>query len=219
MKSSHHRPKVILLDAVGTLFGVQGSVGQIYHNIAKEFGVDADVQALNQAFFRSFRDAPPLAFPGVDPKEVPQREFDWWEAIARETFEQVGVVDQFTNFSEFFRSLYDYFATASPWFVYPETRYVLADWRSKGIELGVLSNFDSRIYAVLESLKLSNLLSSVTISSEVGVAKPDPKAFEMALKKHTCSPHDAWYVGDSFREDYEGAKAAGLRAIWLRRKG
>lgn len=219
MNSSHHRPKVILLDAVGTLFGVQGSVGQIYHTLAKEFGVDADAQALNQAFFRSFRDAPPLAFPGVDPDEVPKREFDWWEAIARETFEQVGVLDKFTNFSEFFSSLYAYFATARPWFVYPETRYVLADWRSKGIELGVLSNFDSRIHAVLESLKLSNLLSSVTISSEVGVAKPDPKAFEMALKKHDCSPQHAWHVGDSFREDYEGAKAAGLRAIWLRRKG
>ncbi|PSB67498.1 hydrolase, partial [filamentous cyanobacterium CCP1] len=35
--------------------------------------------------------------------------------------------------------------------------------------------------------------------------------------KHQCPAHAAWHIGDSFREDYQGAKAAGLRAIWLKR--
>ena len=60
-------PQVIFLDAVGTLFGVAGSVGQIYSEIARQHGVRADAEELNQAFFRTFKAAPPMAFPDADP--------------------------------------------------------------------------------------------------------------------------------------------------------
>ena len=211
-------PKVIFLDAVGTIFGVRGSVGQIYGEIAQRFGVTADADALNQAFFQSFRMAPPMAFPGVKAADVPEREYAWWWAIAAETFQYVGVLDQFSDFEAFFSALYKHFATADPWVVYPDTRYTLMHWRDRGLELGVVSNFDTRIHDVLKSLDLAEFFTSVTISTEVGVAKPNPKVFEVALQKHNCTPEDAWHVGDSFKEDYEGARAAGLRGIWLRRK-
>ena len=212
------QPQVIFLDAVGTLFGVRGSVGEIYGDIARQFGVEADGAALNQAFFKSFRAAPPMAFPGMAASAIAQHEFDWWQAIAAQTFQQVGLFDQFSDFTAFFASLYGYFATIHPWFVYPDIHQTLSHWRSQGIELGVLSNFDSRLYPVMDGLELSEFFTSVTISTEVGAAKPDPQMFAAALKKHGCRPADAWHIGDSFREDYEGAKTAGLRAIWLRRK-
>ena len=47
-------PKVILLDAVGTLFGVRGSVGQVYSAIARKFGVKVPPSLLNDAFFQAF---------------------------------------------------------------------------------------------------------------------------------------------------------------------
>ena len=86
-----------------------------------------------------------------------------------------------------------------------------------GIQLGVISNFDSRIYTVLDILALADFFQSVTISTEVGVAKPDPLIFATALQKHRCAAFEAWHVGDSYSEDYEGAKEAGLRGVWLRR--
>lgn len=210
-------PKVIFLDAVGTLFGVRGSVGEVYGNLAKKFGVETDPDLLNQAFFKSFRAAAPMAFEGVNPDEVPEREYAWWWAIAAETFQQVGVLNQFQDFAAFFSLLYDHFATAEPWFVYSDTLTTLRHWRNQDVELGILSNFDSRIYSVLNALDLAHFFDSVTISTEIGAAKPNPRVFEAALQKHDCPPEAAWHIGDSFREDYEGATAAGLRGIWLKR--
>jgi putative hydrolase of the HAD superfamily len=215
--TSENRPKVIFLDAVGTLFGVKGTVGEVYRGIAQQFGVEADAIALNQAFFQSFRDADPMAFPGVEADEIPHHEYGWWEAIAIQTFSKAGVFEQFADFPAFFAALYRHFAIAEPWFVYPDILPTLTQWRDQAIELGVLSNFDSRLHAVLPALGLAEFFSSVTVSTEVGAAKPAPQIFSAALKKHDCSPDQAWHIGDSQREDYEGAKAAGLRAILLER--
>jgi len=211
------KPKVIFLDAVGTLFGVDGSVGHAYAKIAQQFGVEADAQALNTAFYKQFKAADPMAFPDTEPTHIPAQEYAWWQAIAENTFREVAQFEQFEDFDAFFADLYAYFAGADPWFVYPDAYHSLERWRSMGINMGIISNFDSRIYTVLDSLALADFFSSVTLSTEVGAAKPDPKVFEAALKKHDCDPSEAWHVGDSYTDDYEGAKAAGLRGIWLRR--
>ncbi|YAF98031.1 MAG: HAD-IA family hydrolase [Nodularia sp. CChRGM 3473] len=212
------RPKVILLDAVGTLFGVKGSVGEVYSQIAQEFDVEVSAEILNTKFLQSFKAAPPPIFPDADSHDIPQREFDWWRIIALNTFESAGVLKQFSDFSAFFGELYIHFGTAEPWFVYPDVLSSLGNWRRQGIELGVLSNFDSRIYSVLQSLGLSSYFNSVTISTQVCAAKPDPKIFAIALEKHNCPPEKAWHIGDSIVEDYQGAKAAGLRGIWINRE-
>jgi putative hydrolase of the HAD superfamily len=211
------QPKVIFLDAVGTLFGVKGSVGQVYAEMAQRFGVTVASENVNQAFFQSFKTASAPVFSGIEPAETSQREFEWWRAIALRTFQQVGVLNQFSDFSAFFTELYAYFATAEPWFIYPDILPALHNWQQLGIELGVLSNFDSRLYSVLQSLELAQFFTSVTISWEVGAAKPQPQIFAVGLDKHRCPAELAWHIGDSFEEDYHGAKAAGLRAIWLRR--
>jgi len=211
------RPQVIFLDAVGTLFGLRGSIGAIYSNLASQFGVSVEPATLNRTFVQSFRGAAPLAFPGTEAEEIPEREFAWWWAIAAQTFQEAGVLNQFTDFSAFFSALYAHFATTEPWFVYTDIQTNLEQWRNQSIELGVVSNFDSRIHTVLPGLGLADFFTSVTISTEVGAAKPDARIFAAALKKHHCLPDAAWHIGDSFKEDYEGANAAGLRGILLRR--
>lgn len=212
------QPKVIFLDAVSTLFGVKGSVGEVYAGMAKQFGVEVSAKALEREFIKSFQAAPPPIFPGIEPQNIPKHEFEWWQSVSLHTFEQVGVLNQFSDFSAFFTQLYTYFATAEPWFVYPDVYPVLKRWQQLGIELGVLSNFDSRLYSVLEALDLRQFFTSITISTEVGAAKPDPQIFEIALKKHNSSAQSALHIGDSWQEDYQGAIAAGLKAIWLKRK-
>lgn len=213
-----NKPKVIFIDAVGTLFGVRGSVGEVYGAIAGKFGVEVPADTVNKAFLQAFAASNSPIFPGTDPDEIPQCEYEWWRAIALRTFQQAGVLNQFANFDEFFDQLYHHFATAEPWFIYPDVLPALEAWRRMGIGLGIVSNFDSRLYWVLEALKLKEFFTSITISTEVGFAKPDPPIFAIALQKHNCDPKDAWHIGDSFTQDYQGAKAAGLRAILLERK-
>ena len=59
----------------------------------------------------------------------------------------------------------------------------------------------------------------LVVSEEAGVAKPSPRIFEIALERVKVRAEDAVMVGDSWTNDVEGARAAGLRAIWFNREG
>ncbi len=212
-----NRPALIFFDAVGTLFGVRGSVGEVYSQIARDYGVYVSIEVLNQAFYQRFKAASSPAFPGHSLREIPDLEFRWWKAIAEQTFAQIGVLHEFSDFSAFFADLYQHFATAEPWVLYADVMPTLTRLRDRHITLGVLSNFDSRLYSVLNALDLMSFFSSVTISTEVGAAKPNPQIFAHAIAKHDYPAHQIWHVGDSFEEDFKAAQSAGLRGIWLDR--
>ncbi|MFP4336852.1 MAG: HAD-IA family hydrolase [Halothece sp.] len=212
------QPRVIFFDAVGTLFGVKGSVGEVYSAIARRFGVLTSPEELNQAFYQVFKTASPPAFPDVPLPQIPEKEFQWWRDITKLTFQKVGVAHKFIDFDVFFTRLYRHFATASPWEVYPDVIPSLQRWQEQGVELAVISNFDSRLYGVLTALKLRSFFSSITISSEVGAAKPDPKIFQSAIAQYQVQPEQTWHIGDSRREDYEGAKAVGMQGFLLKRR-
>jgi len=212
------KPEVIFLDAVGTLFGVKGSVGEAYSAIARRFGVLVSAEVLDTAFYEVFKTAPPPMFPDVPASDIPKAEFQWWRDVTQRTFQKVGILHKFLDFNLFFHRLYHHFATAYAWEVYPDVFPCLQRWRDQGIELGIISNFDSRLNRVLNALQLSSFFSSVTISSQVGAAKPDPKIFQHAIAQYQVSPEQTWHIGDSRREDYEAAKALGMQGFLLKRK-
>ena len=88
--------------------------------------------------------------------------------------------------------------------------------RAMGYALAVVSNFDRRLYAVLDDLDLSRFFDVVIISSEVGADKPDPRIFERALKALHVAPGETWHVGDDPKRDW-GAETLGLRVFRLER--
>lgn len=70
----------------------------------------------------------------------------------------------------------------------------------------------------LRVLGIEHRFAAVVISGEVGLAKPDPAIFRLALEKLRLEPEGVWHVGDSLAADVAGAKAAGLTAVWLNRR-
>jgi HAD superfamily hydrolase (TIGR01509 family) len=124
----------------------------------------------------------------------------------------------FSNFVGYFNFLFEFFADPAHWVVDPETIATLRKLREQGLVLGVISNFDYRLYGILEGLGLKAYFDSITISSEVGYAKPSPKLFAAALERHRLMPSEAVHVGDSEHLDVAGASAAGITAILLSRK-
>jgi putative hydrolase of the HAD superfamily len=59
----------------------------------------------------------------------------------------------------------------------------------------------------------------LVVSEEAGVSKPHPRIFEIALERAGAGPPEAVMLGDSWRNDVEGARAAGIRAVWFNRDG
>jgi putative hydrolase of the HAD superfamily len=84
--------------------------------------------------------------------------------------------------------------------------------------LGLVSNFEHppHIYLLLSRLGLARLFDTVVVSGDVGVEKPDPRIFELALRQVGLEPREAVYVGDT-AEDVQGALAAGMCPILIRR--
>src|SRR5206468_10919887 len=88
----------------------------------------------------------------------------------------------------------------------------------RGLELGIVSNFASLLYEILLGLGIDRFFESGTLSSPPGVAKPSLQIFKRALAKHGVSPGEALHIGNSLREDVQGASAAGIKAVLLHRQ-
>ena len=207
--------RVVFFDAAGTLLRVKGSVGQVYLDHARKYGVRVSEDALQQAFQRAFADAPPLAFLVSDPMEIKACERLWWFDVVHNVFYRTGM---FEDFDKYFDEVFSYFASSQAWELYPETLQTLQALEERGLELGIVSNFDSRLYEILLGLGIDRFFESVTLSSSAGVAKPSLQIFKRALAKHGVSPGEALHIGNSLREDVQGASAAGIKAVLLHRQ-
>jgi putative hydrolase of the HAD superfamily len=100
---------------------------------------------------------------------------------------------------------------------YPDALGALALLRAQGRRLVVVSNWDVSLPAVLAATGVASAVDGVLSSARVGAAKPDPAIFHAALALAGVAAEQAVHVGDSPLQDVEGAKAAGVAAVLLRR--
>jgi putative hydrolase of the HAD superfamily len=204
--------KGLLFDAMGTLIGLRASVGTTYAAAAAGHGLELEPAAIDQAFGAVLRQAPPLAFSGLEGPALLKAERRWWGERINETVQAAGGRPA----PEALRhELFERYADPSLWRVYPGVAEHLQRWSGRGLALAVVSNFDSRLIALLEGLALAPWFTAVVVSSAAGAAKPDPLPFRRALEALGLEPHQAWHVGDS-PEDEAGARAAGLRCLLIR---
>lgn len=208
--------KAVLFDAAGTLINTAKPVGESYAQLAKRYGVEIPAEEIRERFRSCFASAPPLAFPGAEAGEIKELERQWWKDLVRRIFEPYG---PFPRFEGYFSELFKYFSRAEAWTLYPETLETLSLLRERGLILDVVSNFDSRLFSILDGLGIASAFDSVVISSHVGYAKPAPEIFQAALGLHGLKAEEALHVGDSLDKDAAGASGAGLTGVLLDRSG
>lgn len=98
----------------------------------------------------------------------------------------------------------------------PAVRAALEALRGRGLRLALVSNGASKHQREkLDSSGLGDLFEAVVISGEVGVRKPDPAIFQLALEQLGVSASEALSVGDDPERDVEAARAAGLEVVWV----
>ena len=86
-----------------------------------------------------------------------------------------------------------------------------------GYRIGVVSNAEGRVADDLDNAGFKGLFETVVDSHRVGVAKPDPQIFRIAMERMGVGPNTAIYVGDVPSVDVIGARAAGLTPLLLDR--
>lgn len=100
---------------------------------------------------------------------------------------------------------------------YAETVPVLRELRAAGFRLGVLANQPRSARADLDRAGIVALCDGVWLSEAIGLAKPDPAFFRLALEAWALAPGRVAYVGDRPDNDVAPARALGLATVRLRR--
>ena len=69
----------------------------------------------------------------------------------------------------------------------------------------------------IDAIKASSYFDEILISEEVGIAKPDPRVFQMAMSKLDATPDQSVFIGDSLEHDVSGARNAGMMTVYCNR--
>jgi HAD superfamily hydrolase (TIGR01509 family) len=91
----------------------------------------------------------------------------------------------------------------------------LASLRRLGLVVGCISNSDGTVARLLAEVGLADALDFVVDSGVVGVEKPDPEIFRIALRRAGVAAGEAMHVGDLYPVDVVGARGAGLEPVLL----
>jgi putative hydrolase of the HAD superfamily len=205
--------KAIFFDAVGTLFYLNGTVGDHYARVGSEVGVPLDANQLDRAFYSACNKMPQRA--AIDgPRENDDK--GWWRELVDLVLDQVAPSLNELDRDNFFEIAYEHFAEAAVWQLYPEVPGVLEKLQPR-FQLVVVSNFDGRLRFILEHLGISKYFGHVFVSSELGADKPDSEIYRRALRAMKLNPNEVLHVGDDPERDWEAATGAGLSVFQLDR--
>lgn len=84
--------------------------------------------------------------------------------------------------------------------------------------LGIVSNFYGNLETVCQEFELFRFINTMVDSVLVGLRKPDPAIWQLALENIAVAPEDAWVVGDSYERDIVPPKKLGCGTIWIKKK-
>jgi len=207
--------RAILFDAAGTLIHLPRGVGWHYRQVAARHGLDLDEKRLGAAFGSAFRAAGPRVATGIS---RPADDKGWWRALVRKVIGACEPDLEDAAFEGLFEDLYAHFAEPGVWALYPEAMAVLEALHGR-YRLGVVSNFDRRLYPVLDQLGVRRYFETIVISSEAGVDKPDGRIFTAALSALGAAPGETVLAGDDPEQDWRAAEAVGMHVYRVERPG
>ena len=202
--------RVVTFDAGNTLIRLSRPVGVTYAAVAKRFGAELNPIDLEHGFRAAWKTAsrlPDVPVPRDDDGRI------WWRDIVLQTLENARV--EVEPFNDFFDAVYQEFALPGVWRLEPGALELLQDLRSAGFRLGIISNFDRRLYEILKHVGVLDLFEQIVVSSQVGAEKPSPRIFEEALRRFAVEPAELLHVGDDEKADGDGARAIGIQAFIL----
>jgi putative hydrolase of the HAD superfamily len=198
----------VFFDAVGTLIHPEPAAATVYAQVGRRFGSRLTPKEIGVRFAAAFQRQEQIDLAeGLRTGE--EREQRRWRHIVAET------VDDVSDPEACFQDLYRHFAQPEAWRLEAAAAPVLDELARRGLVLGLASNYDRRLRSVVGGLVELRRAPHLVISSEVGWRKPAPDFFAALCRVVGLPAWSILFVGDDMQNDYDGADAAGLRAVLL----
>lgn len=195
--------RAVTFDVGGTLIEPWLSVGHVYSTVASRHGFEISPEILNERFATAWKAKHNFGHSMRD-----------WSDLVDATF---GDLIPKPPSQTFFPELYEEFAVRRSWKVFDDVVPYLTELRERNLRLAVISNWDERLRPLLVSLELAHFFETIVVSIEVGTPKPDANIFKVGAAKLQLPPDQILHIGDSPREDVEGARNAGFDALLIHR--
>lgn len=188
----------------GPMFRAEG-----YHAFCARYGVEVAVSQFDKAVASA---AAVLNSAGETPYDAAI-----FVAYTRHIIEQMGGAG--ANLDACARGIYDEWASCRHFELYDEVPGVLRALAGSGLRIGLISNSHRCLESFQSHFELGSLIDATISSPDHGFMKPHPSIFSEALQRLGVRPSEALMVGDSVRDDVEGALGAGMRAALVDRSG
>lgn len=210
--------KAVFFDAGDTLLSPHPSFHEIFATVAADFGHElepAKVSEIFDAIAPTFAEV--IDSTGENNWSVSQeasRKF--WGKLYGLVFDGLGIKDEA---GELAAAMYQRFTRYESYRLFDDSIPVLSALREAGLTLGLISNFEEWLEGMLIEMEIAHLFDVMVVSGKEGVEKPHPDIFLMALSRTGQLAQESMYVGDSPKNDAEGARAVGMKGVLIDRSG
>ena len=192
------KTKAVVFDAYGTLFDVNSAAKRCKDKIGAKWETFANFWRTTQLEYTWLR-------------SLMKRHKNFWDITEDSLDKSMKVFNINKNMKNELLSLYK---ILSP---YPEVREVLEDLKKKNFKLAILSNgTPDLLNELVESNKLNNLFDDLFSIEEVKIYKPDPRVYELPIKKYKIKSDEITFLSAN-TWDVSGGGNFGYNSIWVNR--
>ena len=207
-------PRAIFFDVGDTLLRPRYSLDHYLTMIGTALGielplpvVDGLARRVDERVAERTRQGQPFTFPA----EVSQH---FWYETYHDHFLNHLPGDQAARLAQ---ALLAELSSPSGYLLFDDTLRVLEELRREGYHLGIISNWEAWLPALLEASGIDRYVDTIIVSGICRIEKPDPRVFSLALDQTGFAPDEVTYIGDRPAHDVIPALQASITPILLDR--
>ncbi len=198
--------KAVFIDVGNTLLYEKPSRFEIYAEGARRRGVVITADEMHELMREAHRQLPQVVDGSFRYTE------GWFAAYMLRIFHQsLGLAkSEMPGLTE---ELFARFSRPDTFVLFPGAEQLLDDLRRRGLKIGLVSNWSTRLPSLLDRLGLARRVDFALCSAIERTEKPERAIFQRALALAGVPAHSALHAGDDLEKDIEGARRAGIDAV------
>ena len=206
--------EIVFFDAGETLVHPHPSFAELFARVCANGGRPvsaADVEAVQQRLAPHLVDL--AEDTGVEKPSLSSEDSrTFWSFLYRRFLTELDIDDD-----SLVDALYEMFSSVSSYALFDDAIASIKQLADAGYRIGLISNFEGWLDEMLVELELGDVFDTKIISGLVGIEKPDPEIYNLALREAGVDARVAVHVGDSPGLDVEPASSVGIHPILIDR--
>jgi putative hydrolase of the HAD superfamily len=207
--------KAVFLDVGGTLAYPHPSFHALIAQVCQAYGLPVTAEEAERVEPRVWGLIAEREDRGRGFSINPERSQEFWHWVYRTFLKELGYPEAAET--DLPRRLWETFTRLESYRLYDDALPALQALRQPGVLLAVISNWEEWLEQLMANLGVVEYFDFAVVSGVCGVEKPNREIFELALEQAGVSASEAVHVGDSFKDDVQGAAQVGIRPVLIDR--